>query len=298
MPTLDLPSDLEFELRGAGDRAVVGSTVMPSSPPRAVALTLHGWTGHQHRNIVPLAAAMLRDLGCISHRITLGHSGVEPGADDVTDLDAFERDSLDNATRDVAATLEMIDRGDLPGEELPLILLGHSRGGAQIIRIAATAARDRWELPPIGVIALAPVAFHGFLHPKEREHLERDGFVERPCTRSPTGRVRMGRSWFQHWLDEPDRDHMSEDVRDAECPLLIAHGEADTSVGLDHAERLERLAHEHDKRNWRFVRVPGADHNFSAKGFLPAGLEYSETIIDTLRAAVEDFIDHALSPRV
>jgi len=296
---LTLPNQTHFQLTGAEGRRLVGSTTTPNAgtaSARALALVVHGWTGNKDRNIVPAAGNLLHDLDCVVHRITLAHAGVEPHGDRIVDADAFERDRLDNATTDVRAAADAIRTGALEGGHLPWILVGHSRGGAQVLRIAATAARESWPLKPAAVVALAPVSRHGHLHPKEREAFDRDGFVERPCARAPAGKVRMGTSWFQHWIDEPDRDHFAQDVADLACPTLVVHGEADTSVGLDHADRIQSLAQQHDKADWTFARIPHADHNFGAKGFLGERLDYDPSLLDALRGAVADFLDRALAP--
>ena len=283
-----------FVVEGACGRPVHGATLMTrgaAAAPRAASLTVHGWTGHKDRNIVPLAAELLRAFGCVSHRITLGHAGVREGEDEITDAEAFSGDRLDNATADVRATLGLMERGEIIGRALPFVLVAHSRGGAQAIRIAATSARERWPIRPAGVIALAPVSRHGYLAEAERTRLVRDGFVERPCARAPGGRVRMNRSWFEHWMDEPERDHFAEDVRDVACPMLVVHGEADASVGLEHAERIERLAAEHGKADWSFARIQRGDHNFSAKGFLRSGVTYQRSVAHPLAEAMRAFVD-------
>lgn len=289
-----IPREIDFELSGANRRMVVGSTLLPDGFPginaRGVALTVHGWTGHKDRNIVPIAADLMRGLGFISHRITLGHAGVKPNEDRITEADVFAADSLDNATRDVRNTLDMISKGEILGTGLPLVLVGHSRGGAQVIRIAATAEREGWANRPASAVCLAPVAYHGWLVGSEWERLERDGFVERPCARAEAGVVRMGPSWFGHRLDEPDRDHFSEDVRDVACPVLIIHATGDQAVGLDHARRIDSLAEEHGKTTWAFAHIEGGDHNFSAKGVADEDLVVDQTMLEQLRNLIAGFL--------
>ena len=242
---------------------------VPHGPPRAVAALIHGWTGHKDRNILPAVATDLAAAGLVAHRFTLSHAGVEKDADEITRLDEFERDSNAFCVADVRAVVEAVASGEIAGAGLPLFLVGHSRGGATAYRCAAVAvdADDPWPIAPAGLVSIAATATFTRLTPEWVRQLDEKGYVERECGRAVGGAVRMGRSWYAHHLDNPGRDLFAEAVAAVRCPCLVAHGTADTSVTIDHADTICGLLAENPHAPFTRLDVEGADHNFDVLGY-------------------------------
>jgi predicted alpha/beta-hydrolase family hydrolase len=294
--TIDLENlrDADFATPGAQGKPLHGTTSAPDEPPHAAAVAIHGYTGHRDRNIMPVAAAILRREGIVTHRITLAHAGIREGEDRITLHDDFTRDTLDHATEDVCATLNLIEQGVVTGEELPLVLLGHSRGGSQAIRIAATAHREDWPIKPAAVIALAPPAAHTRFPEHEQRELAQKGFVERQCARAEGGSVRLGPSWFAHRFDDAGNlspvDVFANDCRDLRCPLLVVHAANDDAVGPEHAEKIRDIFAKHNPDRFHHATIDNADHNFSAKGTLAEGIETDPETIAALERQIADFL--------
>lgn len=286
-----------WSITGAESLPIHGNTHSPQGTPRAVALVIHGWTGHKDRNITPAAAHHLARMGLIAHRVTLSHAGVEKDADDITRLDEFEQDSNDACIHDIHALVSAINDETIRGNGLPLLLVGHSRGGATVYRAAAEAETTPWELKPAALISLAATATLTRLTDDVKRQLDEKRYVERECKRSPTGTVRMGRSWYQHHLDSADDgggggDLLAKSIAAVRCPVLIAHGSDDTSVPPDQAETIESYFRAHNPHvTPRRVNVPGADHNFNVAGFHPSLTSMTNPAAAQLFRAVERFLD-------
>ena len=286
-----------WAIPGAEDLPIHGNTHIPESGhPRAVAIVVHGWTGNKDRNINPAIAAFLADeANVIAHRITLSHAGVARDEDDITQPEAFERDSNAFCVADVRSVVEDIDAGTLPGRGLPLILVGHSRGGATIYRCAAHAELDPWPIKPAALISLAATATLTRLTDDLKRQLSTKGYVERECSRGPGGLVRMGRSWYEHHLDHPDRDYFAEAVAAVRCPVLIAHGTDDTSVEPRHADDIAAMfKRQNPSVTPRTALIPGADHNFNVLGYHPDLAAMHNPAARSLYDAISIFLSDVL----
>ncbi len=250
----------DWTIGGSGGLPIHGNTHTPQGDSRASVLLIHGWTGCKDRNIVPALAHLLRREHTV-HRCTLGHAGIEKDRDRITKPEEFERDSLAHCVEDVRRVIEHLR---LPASP-PFVLIGHSRGGATVLRCAAEAARSGWSRVPDAVVSVAGTATYTRFDETMREQLERDGYVERPCARAAGGVVRMGPSWYEHHT--PGRDLFVEDTKAVRCPVLIVHGEADDAVPPEHAARTDAALRAGACPRVEVELVPDADHNFNAGGF-------------------------------
>ena len=125
-----------------------------------------------------------------------------------------------------------------------------------------------------------------------RRQLEENGYVERECGRGPGGKVRLGRSWYRHHLDEPDRDHFAEAVAGVRCPVLIAHGDADDSVPPSHADLIATMFREHNPGvTPKVAMIPGGEHNFGVSGYRPGPGSADNPIARRLYDALLAFLD-------
>lgn len=285
-----------WSLTGSEGLTVHGKTTSPAGPARAVALVVHGYTGHLDRNVVPLVARQLAELGCITHRFNLGHCGIEFGADRITKLDEFERDSVNHSMTDIRAVAEAVHTGTLEGDQLPLIPVGHSRAGASVLGAAVRSVRGEWSKPVEGVITLASIGQYARTSPDLLRQVEEHGYLERPAARAEGGTVRIGRSWYEHELDSESGDPFPGDLAVLQdLPVAVIHGEADTSVPPTESERIVEILREAGNERVRMHRIAGADHNFSAKGVLGDDLRWDRTIAEELKEAVGDGLDLILN---
>ena len=286
-----------WSLTGSGGLTVHGKTTAPSGTARAVALVVHGYTGHLDRNVVPLVARQLAELGCLTHRFNLGHCGIEFGGDRITKLDEFEADSVAHSMADIRAVAESVHTGALEGADLPLILIGHSRAGASVLGAAVRSARAEWSKPVEGVITLASIGQYARTSPELLREVADAGFLERPAARAEGGSVRIGRSWYEHELDSDRGDPFPADLAELHrMPIEVIHGEADTSVPCSESDRIVEMLRDAGNQRVRSHRIAGADHNFSAKGVLGEDLRWNRAIAAELKEAVADGLDLILNP--
>ncbi len=285
-----------WSLLGSQGLTIHGKTTHPISEPKAVALVVHGYTGHLDRNVVPLAARQLADLGCLVHRFNLGHCGIEFGQDRITRLDEFERDGVGHSMTDIRCVAEAVRSGDLEGDDLPLIVLGHSRAGASVLGAAVRSLRGEWSRPVDGVVTLASIGQYARTTPDLLAQVEQDGSLLKPAARAKGGAVRIGRSWYAHELDSPDGDPFPKDMAELhQTPVAIIHGEADTSVPPSESQRIADMLRDAGNERVTLRLIADADHNFSAKGVLGEDLRWKTQIGDRLKSVIADGLDLILS---
>lgn len=286
---------IEWTIAGADGLPIHGNTHSPTGDPRGVAVIVHGWTGCKDRNIVPVLAAHAASIGLVAHRFSFGHCGIERNADRITRHEEFSRDALAFQFEDLRRVIEAIRDGSIAGAGLPLVLIGHSRGGSTVLGAAARAHREGWAVKPAATISVAAPYAYTRLSDDMRAELDARGYVETKLARAEGGSVRMGRSWYAHHLDNPGRDLFEEDLAEARGPILLIHGESDDAVPPEHAGRILSMLDRSPHAHARLVTIRWGDHNLGAVGF---GVDHKRSEKPAMLAAqraIESFVDGVLS---
>lgn len=128
----------------------------------------------------------------------------------------------------------------------PSILVGHSLGGAAVIKAAT-------RIPSVRAVATIGAPFD----PEHVKHL----FAGSLSTIQETGKARVtlaGRSFTvsRDFIDDLETHRMEASLHDLGRPLLIFHSPADKTVQLENAARIFKAAR-HPKS---FVSLDDADH--------------------------------------
>lgn len=134
----------------------------------------------------------------------------------------------------------------------PEILIGHSLGGAAVLQ---AAARIPSSLAVVTIAAPSETAHLARLLARTRPDLEAKGEAE----------MIIGGQTFtikKQLLDDLERTHMQETIRDLDRALLILHSPQDETVGIENAMELFQAA-QHPKN---FVSLDRADHLLSNPG--------------------------------
>jgi dienelactone hydrolase len=238
-----------------------GLVDLPASPgPRPAVVVCHGFKGFMEWGFFPYLATLLAERGMTAVRFNVWGSGMRPGEDRVGDLAAFRADTHGRELADVLAVLAAAAGGGIaPGRIDParLGLCGHSRGGGNAILAAALA---EWRERVRALVTWAAVATFDRYGPEQKAAWRRDGAL--PVVNSRTGQeLAMG----VELLEDLEADDAALDVAGAArrlaAPWLIVHGEADETVSVDDARRLDAAAtgpHE-------LLLLPGATHTFNAR---------------------------------
>lgn len=224
---------------------------LPEGPVRAAALIAHCFTCSKDIPAIRRIAGRLAAHGIAVMRFDftgLGHSGGE-----------FASTNFSSNVADlVAAAGFLADRG-LDAQ----LLIGHSLGGAAVIKAAAELASVR-AVVTIGAPADPSHVAHNFGGQLAEIH------------RQGSAAVTLGGRTFEirrQFLEDIAQSSLEEALGRLGRALLVLHSPHDTVVDIDNAAKLY-LAARHPKS---FVTLDGADHMLSRE----ADAEYAAEIIAT-----------------
>lgn len=223
-----------FEFSGHDGSLLAARLDLPDGPVRASAILAHCFTCSKDIPAARRIAGRLAALGIAVLRFDftgLGHSGGE-----------FANTNFSSNVQDLhAAVREMTRRGMSPA-----LLIGHSLGGAAVLK----AAPDVPGLRAVVTIAAPADPSHVVQH--MAPHVAQ-------IQRLGSATVQLGGRPFeiqQQFLDDISAHSIEESLGRLRIALLVMHAPNDLTVGIDHAARIF-VAAKHPKS---FVSLDQADH--------------------------------------
>ncbi len=254
---MDLPGNFEIDLDSG--RSLSGILDLPSLPgPRPTVLICHGFKGFMEWGFFPYLAALLADRGFVAVRFNFSGSGMQPGDELVTDIEAF---GTATHSKDLAELRYVIDAlgVEIAPERIDrerIGLFGHSRGGGTSILATGHAATKNSVR---SLVTWSAVSTFDRLTEEQKVNWRESGSL--PITNARTGQE-IGLD--QVVLDDLDRSSDRLDIVAAatrcRVPWLIVHGQADETVPVDEARWLADRAPE----TARLETIARGSHTFSA----------------------------------
>lgn len=246
-----------WSIPGADGEPILGDTHAPTESPRGVILIAHGFKGYKDYGIFPAIAHHFAQAGFIAHRFNFSHAGMTNDIETFARRDLFEADTWNKQVFDLEQVFHATASGKLPGRGIPIIVLGHSRGGMTALLWAGRRA----ELPgvqPAGVIPVAAPSRPFMFSPDDQRLMLEQGYLETPSSR--TGQtLRVGKAYLEEQLADPAGHDVLAQTARIRCPICIIHGENDPSVRVQCGHELKQAAGD----NAELVVIPGADHVFN-----------------------------------
>lgn len=216
---------------------------------RAVVIVVHGFKGFKDWGFFPWVAERLASQRLAVCRFNMSRSGIGEDPESFDRLDLFADDTYSIQLADLAAVVRYV-RQQLPA--LPIVLLGHSRGGA----VAILGASQIEGLK--GVVAWAPIAKCDRWDDATRALWRQRGSLD--VVNQRTGQTMRNSTAV---LDDVERNRERLDVVSAaarlEAPLLVIHGGRDESVPAAEGELLAARA-----ADASFAFIENASHTFNA----------------------------------
>jgi dienelactone hydrolase len=277
----------EWSIPGADGQPIIGDEDVPDGEPRGVIVIAHGFKGYKDYGMFPRIARECALRGnLIAHRFNFSHSGMTRDIARFERPDLFERDTWTRQVFDLTYVLRAIARGDLAGANLPLFVLGHSRGGVTTILTAArlTYPAHHRESPAnslAGLITLAAPASCNPFTSEEQRQLLAQGWLESPSSRTGQ-RLRVGRAFVQEQLDDPALHDVLAHAARIACPIMVIHGRDDPTVPMHSAEEIVAAAR--DRATLRII--DGGDHVFNTANPLPDDAPASPQLQEVIDAII------------
>ncbi len=215
--------------------ALAGRLDLPAtSRPRAFALFAHCFTCSKDLNAIVRMSRVLTARGIAVLRFDFAGLGGSAGA--------FEDTTFSSNTDDLVAAARWLEEH----HEAPALLIGHSLGGAAVLRAAA-------RIPSAVAVATIGAPAHpdhvtGLLQ-DDRETIEREGVARVAIAGRPF-------TLRREFLDDLVALGGLEPIRELRKALLVMHAPRDGVVGIDNAREIYSAAM-HPKS---FVSLAEADH--------------------------------------
>ncbi len=207
------------------------------SPPAAYALFAHCFTCTKDSRAAAYISRALTAANIAVFRFDFTGLGESSGD--------FAETSFTSNVADLVAAADFLKAA----YDAPQILIGHSLGGAAVIR----AARQIDSARAVVTIGAPSDPGHVMRHIQDhREEIESRGIAEIAIEGRPF-RIK------KEFLDDLKKNRMTGAVRDLDRALLVLHAPRDDTVGIDHAAAIFKEAR-HPKS---FVSLDDADHLLS-----------------------------------
>lgn len=250
-----------FTLQNTHGLDLLGDTHTPTDTPTACVILMHGFKGYKDYGFIPVLAYDLCDAGMLVHRFNFSTSGMTNEIETFARPDLFELDTWTRQVEDIVCAVQAVRNGELAGNELPIFLIGHSRGGASVL-LAAGRHGDKLKLA--GVITINAVDCCSRM-PKD----EQEAFLERGYSITESARtkqeLRINSAWLREQLDEPMMHDVPLQASKMRCPARVIHSEDDQAVNysagvaLAHACKTELISLESGNHVLNMPNPSGTD---------------------------------------
>ncbi|PHQ82337.1 MAG: hypothetical protein COB69_02215 [Phycisphaera sp.] len=285
-----MPIDIiNWNLPGAHGEMILGNTHLPESTPRAAAIIVHGFLGYKDYGFFPTIADTLARSGIAAHRFNLSHSGITEAIDTFARPDLFEKNTWNTQVEDIERIIHAMDRHELVGPGMPIVLVGHSRGGVAALLCAGRRAAAAMK-PLDAIITIAAPSSTGRLNAEQTELLKAQGYMK-----VTSGRTRQTLTIDRAFWDEQDSDPAAHDLltmaTKVPTPTLIIHGDDDQTVPADAARQIAEAMPRAEA-----MMIQGGNHILNTPNPMPIGAEPSKQL-STALAGMTIFLDRVLAAR-
>ncbi|KAB1066591.1 alpha/beta fold hydrolase [Tamlana haliotis] len=229
-----------------------------NNSPKPVLIFCHGYKGFKDWGAWNLMANAFAEAGFFFIKFNFAYNGGTPEQPiDFPDLEAFGNNNYTKELDDLKSVLDWITTNtDYKGElDLNKInLMGHSRAGG----IVSITAKEDDRIKK--VISLAGVSDYGNRYPisGDSELWQKEGvkYVENGRTKQQMPHFYQ---FYKDFKAHETRLNIKRAVSNLNKPLLIIHGDEDTSVLIEEAKNLQKW-----KPDSHLKIIEGANHVFGA----------------------------------
>ncbi len=304
----------DWSIPGSGGQPIYGNTHWPEQSmlleqgqPRGVLICAHGFKGYKDYGFFPGLCSAAAQAGLLAHRFNFSHSGMTNQINTFKHPELFEKDTWGKQVFDLVQMRSIAwHTRRFPGQssldytlETPVVVFGHSRGGVtSLLEASRSYASDFYHRhwPSLeycgyllaGLITAAAPDYACNLDDLVKDQLRAEGRLL-----SPSGRTGQDLYVGLGWLEEIEHDPELYDpvlaAAHVKCPMLIIHGDDDSTVPVDSAQSLHKAA----TPNSRLEIIAGANHVFNCPNPPPGG-PYSD-LPEQTRKMIELSVDFAVA---
>lgn len=256
MVTMDTQNTKSFTIQNRSGDVIHGDIHLPEKIENAsVMIVCHGFKGFKDWGFFPYTAQRFAEEGWCCVRFNFSHNGIGEDFQNFTEADKFARNTISKELEDLDAIISAVHARTFLPDEIDinrLALLGHSRGGGNVIIKGATDSRVK------SVVTWATVSNFDRWGEHTKKKWREDGFIEILNTRTKQY-FRINKSLLDDLESNVDRLNILQSTEQLHKPLLIIHGEQDVSVPCKEAGEIYSHA---DHSITEMEIISNADHTF------------------------------------
>lgn len=228
-----------------------------TNQPKKVVIFCHGYKGFKDWGAWNLMAESFARAGFFFVKFNFSHNGgTKEQPIDFPDLEAFGNNNYTKELDDLESVLNWISLNTDFKKEADIhniSIIGHSRGGGIVVLKAHQDKRIK------KVITLAGVSDYKSRFPKNEAF---EQWKEKGVYYVKNGRTHQEMPHFYQFYEDFSKNENRLDIQHATenltIPHLILHGNKDTSVLIQEAEKLKKW-----NPNSKYVIIENADHVFN-----------------------------------
>lgn len=237
--------------QGSNNRKALFDLEIPSNFNQKLILFVHGYMGFKDWGAWGLMQHYFVEKGFGFCKFNLTHNGI--GLNDVenfTDFEAFASNSYSKEVEDVLIMIDFV-QNQVPADT-ELILIGHSRGGGDVL-----LASNHPFISKIVTLAAISSIENRFSDRKMMEEWKQQGvrYVTNQRTKQDLPHFY---SQVEDFIANKDKLSIEKACKNLQKPLLIIHGERDTSVTIEEAYDISKWA------NTSLHIIKNTDHVFGS----------------------------------
>jgi pimeloyl-ACP methyl ester carboxylesterase len=254
-----------------------------SNQLKSIIIFCHGYKGFKDWGAWNLMAETFANAGFFFVKFNFSHNGgtVEQPSD-FPDLEAFGNNNYSKELDDLGNVIDWISENSEIKNEIDLneiYLIGHSRGAGIVLLKSNEDPRAK------KVISFAGVSNYKSRFPKKEKLQE---WNEKQVYFVKNGRTHQEMphfyQFFRDFKKNEKRLNIKKATKNLEIPLLIIHGNKDTSVSINESESLHKW---NSKSTFKIIEnsnhVFGTSHPWDKERVSEELLEAIETAIDFLK---------------
>jgi alpha-beta hydrolase superfamily lysophospholipase len=215
-----------FLLQNSRQLELLGDTHLPSALPKACVILMHGFKGYKDYGFIPVLAHDLCRAGLLVHRFNFSTSGMTNDIETFARPDLFEFDTWNRQVEDILCIVRAIRCGDLDGKDMPIFLIGHSRGGGSAL---LAAGRHGEEMNLAGVITINAVDRCCRMSQTEQDAMLDRGYSITQSARTKQD-LRIDSAWLSEQIEHPESHDVLLQAQRIACPVCVLHGDSDQAV--------------------------------------------------------------------
>ena len=216
----------------------------------------HGFKGFKDWGFVPPLGEYLAAQGFFVITFNFSHNGIGSTPTEFERLDLFERNTFSREVSELTQVVRTRQQGFFGDPaQAPLVIIGHSRGGAISLLTSAT-------LSEVGACLTWSAVSHLYRYSEKQVKLWREqGYLEAVNQRTKQI-MRLGVGLLDDIEQNRDASLSIETaVRGLQKPLLLIHGQDDDGVPVREAEELYSWS---DPEQSELLIIPNTGHTFGA----------------------------------